>query len=381
MVDYSFLIKSISSKVVDENDKFLLNMLLSDLTSQKDLDSFLENFDIEKEKSEKNLMLAYFKKLHPSIIFPEYSNHRLDGILNYYRFSNIKILSGFSKIGKELNAAGIPILLFKGGAMKFLRPDLQRPMGDIDFLVPSERYEEAVTIAKKIGFKSKFQKPSPHSTDCVIEDGRAIDIHQMTLKGKEAKYSASFDTEMFKRARKKQAFGVDFLLPRNEDLMFLVLLNLYNNIKRNESVEGRLFSAFDCKFFLKSSKRFDWDIFIDNAKKTRTLYQIRLMIDFLNSVVSDLFPKDLNYKIPLTKEMGEEINIFTFEWFILEPARRYKKTMHWSFIKRKKIKDILLYLFVKLRLACLDLLGKSQLVVYLITKFYQKNMENRNENI
>jgi hypothetical protein len=317
-------------------------------------------------------MLAYFKKLHPSVVFPEYAGPRLDGVLDFFKFSNIKTLSGFSRVGRALNAVGIPILLFKGGAMKFLRPNLQRPMGDVDFLVPPEKYAEAVAVAQKMGFKSKFIKPSPHSADCIIEDGRAIDIHCMTLKGKEAKYAGILDAEMFKRASKQRAFGVNFLLPCWEDLLFLTLVNLCNNIRYSESVSGRLFSIFDCDFFLKRDKTFDWDIVVDNARKTKTSYQIKLMIELINSVAPRFFPESLREKIPLTMEIKKEFDDLIFEWFLFEPLKRNKKTMHWNSVKKEGVRKILLYLFVKLKFIGLKILWKIRPAVFLISKYYQK---------
>jgi hypothetical protein len=358
--------------VADRSDRELLGLSFSETFTQKKLDNFLRRFDIESEKTEKILMLAYFKKLHPSAVFPEYAGPRLDGILNYYKFANIKTLSGFSEIGKALNAAGIPILLFKGGAMKFLRPDLHRPMGDVDFLVPPERYEEAVAIAGKIGFKPKFEKPSPHSTDCVEEKGRAVDIHCMTLKGKEAKHSKVLDEEIFGRAKKKQAFGVDFFIPCDEDFLFLILLNLFNNIRHSESVEGRLFSIFDCKFFLERNKEFNWNAVLSNAEKTETSYQIKLMVKFINSLTSNVFPRSLNLKMPATDKMKRDIEGFVFEWFALKSLRKYKKTMHWKTVKDGGLKKILVYLHAKLKLKILEALGKIPPAVSLFSNYYQK---------
>ncbi|MCL2028953.1 MAG: nucleotidyltransferase family protein, partial [Deltaproteobacteria bacterium] len=121
---------------VMERDRVLLDLVFNSALTQKELDEAMEVCDIDVLGAAKSLMLSYIMRDFPEFKFPDYAAPRLRGLIDYFRFANIRVLSHFSKIGKALNAAGIPVLIFKGGAMKILRPELCRPMGDVDVLVP-----------------------------------------------------------------------------------------------------------------------------------------------------------------------------------------------------------------------------------------------------
>ena len=60
-------------------------------------------------------------------------------------------------------------------------------------------------------------------------------------------------------------YGVKALVPCYEDLMFITLLNLSNNLRDNTCRANLLYSIFDCKFLLKNKPDFDWNIVIENT--------------------------------------------------------------------------------------------------------------------
>jgi hypothetical protein len=358
-----FIVKTYTNNIISENTRQLLELIYDNNIKQKQLDDFLSNYDIEEEPEyEKLLLLSYLEKTKQNLDYGKYNTPRIRGIFEYYKFSNIKVLSGFSKIGKILNEAKIPILLFKGGVMKFFRPELSRPMGDVDFLVPLEKYKKALDIALNNGFNYKVLNKrtgrgveEEHSVDLVGKNNIMIDIHRYTLKGDFIKYSAAVDREIFARAKKTLVFGVEVFLPCKEDLLFLVLTNLYHNIVSviaGESSEGKtIIALFDTIYLIGDEKQFNWDIFIGDLKKSRTTHQAKLVSMLFEELISLPVIKQLNSKIPLDmisvdakKLLTKNILDLFFKDFL-----QNKKTIHWSKIRRSGIKNIVIYLIIKLR--------------------------------
>jgi hypothetical protein len=372
-----FLINIISNVAMGDYDRKLLNLIFSAKPKQEDLDNFLKEFDIELiSGTERILMLAYFKKYHPDLIFPEYSGPRLNGIIEYYKFSNLKTIAGFAKAGKALNDAGIPILLFKGGVMRFLRPDLPRAMGDVDFLVPTEDYERAIDIVAKTGFKEKFKKREPHSVDFHNDNGQTLDLHNHVIKNIKDKYRVPFEKELFHRGTKTKAFGIEVVLPSYEDIVFLLLTNLCNNLRFEEIGPKEMFTLFDCDWILKNKTNFNWDIVLENARKTKTLYQVKMICEFFCSIVPSFITEDIKTKIPLTQELERRYKDLIFEFCIIEPVRREKKQIHWSAVKREGFIEIIKYLFLKLKFLSLKGLRKSFTVVsMMVNNCVLKKME------
>jgi hypothetical protein len=140
------LIEGFKNELMSKNDENLINMIFEQNPKQKELNSFLEKWDIEVAGGAKALMLSYFMKLHPELEYSEYVGPRLKGLLNFYKFQNMKLISHYTRICNELKKKNIIPLIFKGGAMKHLRPEFSRVMGDIDVLVREEDYQTAGRI-------------------------------------------------------------------------------------------------------------------------------------------------------------------------------------------------------------------------------------------
>jgi hypothetical protein len=284
------LIKRYSQLVVNQSDRLLLDLVFDENPTQNKLNEFLTRWDIEREGGHKSLMLSYFMKMHPELNFSDYTKPRLEGLLNYYRFSNVQTLARFPDLGRTLNRAGIPILVFKGLAMKLLRPELPRIMGDVDFIVSEEKYAEAVRIAESAGFEHVLSRDTKHAADLIHHDKKCrIDIH----KYPNLKYGSSINACLFDRARKINVYGVDALIPCNEDMVFITLTNLLNNLVKKTSIKGVLYGLFDYRYLVTSKTGFNWDIVIDNARKSKTTLDIRLALEIIEYLIPGIMPQGL----------------------------------------------------------------------------------------
>ena len=232
-------------EVITKSDELLLNLIFSEKTTQENLDKFLNEWDIEVMGGHKALMLAYFMKLHPELKFTDYVAPRLKGLLQFLRFQNMRLISHYTKIGNELKRNGIEFLIFKGGCIKHLRPDFPRVMGDIDILVHEKDYIKAGKIVEQMGYDTSWDI---HSVDIHLKDSKEgiMDIHKYIIMLSENE--KAFIPDLFKRAKKENVFGIEALVPCNEDLLFISLVNMVRNLRNKTSYAGIPYTLFDCNF-------------------------------------------------------------------------------------------------------------------------------------
>ena len=270
-------------------------------------------------------MLSYFMKRHPELNFTAYEGPRLKGLLKFFRFKNLSTISHFTKIGRELNKAGITPMLLKGGAMKFLRQDLPRVMSDIDILVPEKDLMKCAKLAEPLGYW--WEKVDIHAIDlhpAGSEEG-ALDVHKFIYM--ETGHEKTLLKGLYKRAGKIVAFGVNALIPSNEDLLFISLVNLARNLRNKTSQAGLLYTLFDCKYLMESKPDFDWDIVRENARKTHTEIQMNFAMKFIEKISPDVLPEEIKHDKLFEKETNEYSNMVMYNRFYLEDLRTKCRAM------------------------------------------------------
>ena len=317
----SRLLDSCSRTVLDPSEQKVLSFALSrDGITQAQLDSFLSDWDIEKAPIFSVMLLAYATARREDLVLPPRVGPRLKGVLQFCRFQNLKKEAHFSKVAKALGLAGIPALILKGGAMKVYRPDFPRWMNDIDFLVPAADYERAVSIARDLGYGDPMV--TDHSVDLRIPGSGEglLDIHrQLELgTGKEN----ALNEVLFHRAWKRKIFSADGLLPCPEDMVFIALVNFYNNMERRQTPESSATTFFDIRFLVESTPSFRWEIVRDNARLTGTGFQLALASRVVSAYLEDLIPEDLWLPAPGRERAYRNfIDAFFFHRDVLSTAR------------------------------------------------------------
>lgn len=369
------LISKYISSLLTTNDLKLLELIFKKEPTQEELDVFLSTYDIEVAGGYKALMLSYFMKMHPNLNFTQYENQRLKGLFNYYRFQNVKLLSYFIKIGKQLNEKQIPMLILKGFAMKYLRPELSRAMGDVDILVPENKFVKTIKLLKTMGYRLDVYI---HSIDIHEPDSDAgiLDIHRyIDMKNRKERPLNKF---LFKRAKETTYSGVKILVPSEEDLLFLSLINLALNLQEKTSKASTLYVLFDCQYLL-SKPNFDFNIVIENIKLTHTQDQIAYAIKFINTIIPDLIPKKLyNHSILRNRVNNNCLNVLFNNQYFPALQKLSRKT------KLKKVfskeMSILNYIKLKFIYKISKFVSKKQmyLIKFLILQFKErKNYANK----
>ncbi len=276
-------------KLVSPSDQLLLDLAFQKNLTQEKLDKFLSEWDIEAEGSYRALLLSYIMKQHPDLAFDEYNGPRLKGLLNFYKFANLGLISHYTKIVRALNEHGIVPMIMKGGLMKYLRPELSRCMGDIDILIfDDEDYEKSKKIVHDLGYDYEQQD---HSIDLHVPGSEAgvLDIHSYIDIG--SKYDKTEIINNFKkRATKTKVFGCETYIPCTEDSLFIGLVNLAKNVRNKTSVRGVLFYLFDFEYLKNSKPDLDWNIVVDNIRLTGAYSYMIVAIEFANKAVPGIVP-------------------------------------------------------------------------------------------
>lgn len=333
----SNMVEMFYEETISETDKKLLALAFKNKITQEDLDTFIVDWDIEAYGGSKALMLAYIKNANPHLEFSEYEGPRLKGLLSFFRFANLKIIAHFTKFTRELNKKNITPLLIKGGAMKHLRQELPRVMGDTDIVTLGKDFDVACELAKDMGYDFGI-KSNSHSVDLhpAGEEGGAVDIHKFI--DFDTEYDKKFMKELFQRGTKIKAFGADAILPCAEDLVFIGLSNLSKNLHRKTSSHGILYMLFDCKFLISSKPDFNWDIVLNNAIKTNSIISIYFAMKFLNKLVPGLLPQEIFEHKALEKEVERYCNkVIYFRFFVHDLKMRCKKLKIKDAIKSKEV--------------------------------------------
>ena len=316
----SKLIDRFYDTIVVPEDQRLLDLAFTVYPKQEDLDIFLKDWDIEAFGGGRALMLSYVMKMHPHLQFSSYEAPRLTGLLKFFRFHNLQVISHFSKVVKALNDANIVPMILKGGALKHIRPDLSRIMGDIDILVRVDDFSKVCEISKDLGYVFG-EDSTQHSVDLHVPGSEAgtLDIHQFL--DFQSDYDKSFMAELFVRARPDRVFSTDALVPCHEDMLFISLVNLSKNLHNKTSMGGILYTLFDCKYLKETKADFDWSIVISNAIKTNTIVQLLFAMKFANKIVPGLLPEDLLQGKSIDKEVITYCNKIKFYRFYVHDVK------------------------------------------------------------
>lgn len=288
----SFQIDYYYNNIITKNDQKLIDLAFMPNLTQEQLNAFLHSWDIEVAGSGKALLLSYVMKQHPNLDFGEYTGPRLKGVLNFFRFHNLDLISKYTQIVKELNKENIFPIILKGGAMKYLRPELSRTMGDIDILLADKKqYCKAKKIVTKLNYEYTDNEHSIDLHEPNKENG-ILDIHLFIDMINKYNHK-NFNKKLFANASLQTVFGTKTYLPSLEDMVFIALVNLTKNLREKSSIQGVLYTLFDIHYLISQSSNFNWERLKEHIKNTHTEAQIYIAIKFANKVIPNFLPENL----------------------------------------------------------------------------------------
>ncbi len=330
MLDVNFFVKFLS---LSPKEELLLNLYIKKTVTKEDVYHLLYDFDynIEKENLTFNFLLAHIFQNNPDIEIPKDLEPRLKGVLRLFQYYNVPLLLGLKQLTQELNKQKIPVMLAKGAAMRILEPDKARMMYDVDCAIPEEKFDEAIEISQKLGFKvvAKYW----NAAEIIKNDKQIIDVHHTLVKSdinSEKTYK-----QLFERAKQYDFYGTKVLIADTEDMIFLLLNNGFDNIIYSQPFCKNVSWLLDCLYIIEKNKNINWNLILENAKQTGTITQTKIMLELLNHFVPNSVPDNVISSINVSEQEYKNFNFYTKKHLFFSRAQQLKKQ-----IKSKKSSEI-----------------------------------------
>lgn len=277
----------LATELFGETDRKLSHLSLSPSISQEELDLSMKGWDIEAAPIHTVMLASFLMKTHPELVFPDKVVPRLQGVLTFCRFQYLKLASDVARVMKTLEQNQIATLVIKGGAMKVYRPDFPRWMSDIDIVVPEKDFHVATDLIKQLGFDPLYR---PHSIDMRTPGTNegVIDLHHFIKTGTGS--SAELNDYIFSRALPGRLFSSECLVPCREDMVFVLLVNYFDNILNKTSSENMATLFFDIKYLVDLEQSFDWEAVKDNARRTGTVERLYILGNLADDIAPGVLP-------------------------------------------------------------------------------------------
>lgn len=320
MLDVDFFARFLN---LSPKEKILLNLYIKKVVTKEEIDHLLYDFDynIEKENLNFNFLLSLLFQNNPHIEIPKNIEPRLKGVLRWFQYRNISLLSGLKLLIVELNKQNIPVLLIKGAAMKILEPDKARMMADVDCAVGVDNLNKTVKISKELGFK--INESYKHATEVRKSDILKIDIHNKIVKSDTD--TTITDKKIFERAKEYDFYGSKVLIPNTEDMIFLLLTNGYENILYSQPFYKNISWLLDVVYILKNNRNIDWNFVVVDAKETDTLAQVKIMFELINYFLPNTVPDNIISSIQISGQENKFFHAYTKKHLFFSKAQQLKE--------------------------------------------------------
>ncbi len=237
---------------IREEDKRLIDLILSDNPTQADLDSLLYRWDLEVEGADKGLLLALFKQKHSELMFTRYVGPRLDGLIRYFRFKDVKFLVELNRFHGEMASRGIPFVVLGDMALRLMEPDTPRSVQLIEVGVPKKYVKKAKDHASEmIGVVSLDESYLSHTHTCLVGPQK---IHIL----------------------------------RREEMIYRLLLGLEYGLNMLDNFYSLPQIVLEIHEIISFEGVLDWSVTRDMVSKEKTGSQIHNAIEYYSSLTKDV---------------------------------------------------------------------------------------------
>lgn len=235
---------------------------------------------------------------------------------NFWKLNEI-LINGTKEIIGELIAADIEITLLKGLPLikNYYIDSALRPMGDIDILVPKEKFSHAIEILNMFDWKHQQHKDQMksikrffHSIDFVSPLNYHLDLHWQIIPGVD---SADFKFIDLDNSNKDFSVPLQVLIPTDELFHVCVHGAQWHRIPSIRWI-------VDANQILNLKKdSIDWSRIINLANDNSLTLQIRDTFIILDELFNDLIPKSVFLELLSSNtRIGESLQYF----FITNPV-------------------------------------------------------------
>ena len=157
--------------MMNRNQKALLELLKASLFGiEPELPEGID-WDAVLREAQAQTVVALAAKAVPRKAAAAWQESAMQSQANF-----IRVLHGQAQLVQLFEQAGIPLVILKGTAAAAYYPEpFRRSMGDVDFLVPPERFEEAVNLMLGNGYREKGNGPRHKE---FMKDGIEYELHR-----------------------------------------------------------------------------------------------------------------------------------------------------------------------------------------------------------
>ena len=135
--------------MLNNNQFALLELLKASLFEIELVTPTDVEWDAVLAEAKAQTVVALAAKAVPAEYVSQWQNYALQSQAHF-----VRVLHGQSQLVNLLKQAGIPLVILKGTAAAMYYPEpFRRAMGDVDFLVPQDKFEEAVQLLEANGYK------------------------------------------------------------------------------------------------------------------------------------------------------------------------------------------------------------------------------------
>lgn len=190
---------------------------------------------------------------------------------------NQMIFANLRTLAERFSQAGIPTVLLKGACYSLtIYPDAGlRPMGDLDILIPKDRFAEAIEMAQNLGYEEEVESLSGlrdllNHEVCLRKKDRSsvpLELHHRLLGSEAFRFSAPVDwfwsqTQPLKNGAQTQFPGLQMLTPTAQLLFASAHAMLQHGGKKTPL---RWYYDIDqlIRFY---GVQIDWDVLLSRAK-------------------------------------------------------------------------------------------------------------------
>ena len=172
---------------------------------------------------------------------------------------------------------------------------------------------------------------------------------------------------IFKRAKITNIYNIRTYTPCLEDILFILFINISDNLRCNKSYADLLNKILDCHFILNENNDINWDIILENSKLTGFEVKINIAVNFINKIIGKIIPDKLFFE----KEAIDYSNMVLFEnFYYIKLQKECRNLKILNVIKKPLL--IKKYIILKSKYKFLKLLNNHPKLIKLLIKDISK---------
>lgn len=179
--------------MTDNNDIIL--KLMKNALWRFDIKNITEcNWNEIDDIVQKHAIGSIMASIDQAVFIPKIIKDKWIATAAYQIVYNHRLLADQDLMLKILTDANIPVVILKGSASSQYYPHPEfRPMGDIDFIVPREKYEEAYKVLSSNDFVLMHERTETERHLEMKHNGFIYELHRFYTVSNDTKYAQQLD--------------------------------------------------------------------------------------------------------------------------------------------------------------------------------------------